>query len=366
MPLWQTSRMEPITPAPTPVYLISPAGALAPDAPVERALENLRRAGFAPKLDRAALKRRQRFAGSDDDRVAAFERAAAQDASIVMITRGGYGLTRILPRLDFKALARSRKRWVGLSDFTAFQLGMLARAKAATWAGPSLIADFGAESFEALDEITVGTFQDAMSGVLEVLGFRYGGPAGVEARGTLWGGNLSVVCSLLGTPWFPKVGGGILLFLPIQSADQNEIVRQQCQGFVRLCQFVELRGGRRLALKLVDESRNRGIRKPGLRVNICPGRQLVGRQGWHVNRHGGQLRRCRCRSPKNFHQVFRSHAGHYPTLARHARSDFQHELNRLRNCAKIITFKRKLQSLQILSCCGIEFLDSQSLEVVFR
>lgn len=210
MPLWQTSRMEPITPAPTPVYLISPAGALAPDAPVERALENLRRAGFAPKLDRAALKRRQRFAGSDDDRVAAFERAAAQDASIVMITRGGYGLTRILPRLDFKALARSRKRWVGLSDFTAFQLGMLARAKAATWAGPSLIADFGAESFEALDEITVGTFQDAMSGVLEVLGFRYGGPAGVEARGTLWGGNLSVVCSLLGTPWFPKVGGGIL------------------------------------------------------------------------------------------------------------------------------------------------------------
>lgn len=210
MPLWQTSRMEPITPAPTPVYLISPAGALAPDAPVERALENLRRAGFAPKLDRAALKRRQRFAGSDDDRVAAFERAAAQDASIVMITRGGYGLTRILPRLDFKALARSRKRWVGLSDFTAFQLGMLARAKAATWAGPSLIADFGAESFEALDEITVGTFQDAMSGVLEVLGFRYGGPAGVEARGTLWGGNLSVVCSLLGTPWFPKVDGGIL------------------------------------------------------------------------------------------------------------------------------------------------------------
>jgi muramoyltetrapeptide carboxypeptidase len=195
---------------PTPVYLISPSGALAPDAPVERALENLRRAGFAPKMDRAALRRRQRFAGSDDDRVAAIGRAAAQDAEIVMVTRGGYGLTRILPRLDFKALARARKRWVGLSDFTAFQLAMLAKAKAATWSGPSLIADFGAERFEDLDEITVGTFQDAMSGALEIVGFRCGGPSGVEARGTLWGGNLAIVCGLLGTPWFPKVDGGIL------------------------------------------------------------------------------------------------------------------------------------------------------------
>ncbi|HWS76014.1 MAG TPA: LD-carboxypeptidase [Quisquiliibacterium sp.] len=195
---------------PVPVYLISPSGALAPDAPVERALENLRRAGFAPKLDRAALKRRQRFAGSDDDRVAAIERAAAQDAGIVMVTRGGYGLTRILPRLDFKALARARKRWVGLSDFTAFQLAMLAKAKAVTWSGPSLIADFGAERFEDLDEVTLGTFQEAMSGALEIVGFRYAGPAGVEARGTLWGGNLAIVCGLLGTPWFPKVDGGIL------------------------------------------------------------------------------------------------------------------------------------------------------------
>ena len=208
--LWQTAAMKDTASGPTPVYLISPSGALAPDAPVERALENLRRAGFAPKLDRAALKRRQRFAGSDDDRVAAIERAAAQDAGIVMVTRGGYGLTRILARLDFKALARARKRWVGLSDFTAFQLAMLARAKAVTWSGPSLIADFGAERFEDLDEVTLGTFQEAMSGALEIVGFRCGGPSGVEARGTLWGGNLAIVCGLLGTPWFPKVDGGIL------------------------------------------------------------------------------------------------------------------------------------------------------------
>lgn len=194
----------------SPIYLISPSGAVAPDAPLERALANLRAAGFAPVLDRAALKVRQRFAGSDDERAAAFARAAAQPASIVMTTRGGYGLTRILPRLDFKALARANKRWVGLSDFTAFQLAMLARAKAVTWAGPALLEDFAAERFEDVDETTLGSFRDAMDGSVEILGFRYSGPKEVDARGTLWGGNLSIVCALLGTPWFPKVQGGIL------------------------------------------------------------------------------------------------------------------------------------------------------------
>jgi muramoyltetrapeptide carboxypeptidase len=196
--------------AATPAYLISPSGAVARDAPVQRALSHLRQAGFAPVLDRAALKVRQRFAGADQERAAAFGRAAAQPADIVMITRGGYGLTRILPALDFRALARAGKRWVGLSDFTAFQLAMLARARAVTWSGPTLLDDFGVERFEDVDEVTLGAFREAMSGALEAVGFRCNGPAGVEARGTLWGGNLSMVCALLGTPWFPKVAGGIL------------------------------------------------------------------------------------------------------------------------------------------------------------
>jgi muramoyltetrapeptide carboxypeptidase len=193
-----------------PVYLISPSSAIAADAPLELALANLRAAGFAPRLDRAARKVRQRFAGSDVERAGAFARAAAQHARIVMITRGGYGMTRILPMLDFEALAASGKQWVGLSDFTAFHLAMLARAGAATWAGPALLDDFVAPDGDTLDEVTVDGFREAMDGLLEAVGFRCSGPSGVEARGTLWGGNLSIVCNLLGTPWFPQVRGGIL------------------------------------------------------------------------------------------------------------------------------------------------------------
>ncbi|MFA7505581.1 MAG: LD-carboxypeptidase [Burkholderiaceae bacterium] len=192
------------------IYLFSPAGAVPEgDSRVERGLANLRRLGYAPRLDRAALARSMRFAGTDRMRLAAFERAAAAPESIAMITRGGYGLSRILPRLPLARLAESGKRWVGYSDFTAFQLAMLARVGATTWSGPSLLADFGG-SFESLDENTVATFDDAMAGRLEVLGFRVSGPAGIDERGVLWGGNLALVCAMLGTPWFPRIERGIL------------------------------------------------------------------------------------------------------------------------------------------------------------
>jgi muramoyltetrapeptide carboxypeptidase len=191
------------------IYAISPSGATREPERLRRAAAHLGRAGWPVRFDRAAFASSQRFAGTDAQRAAAFARAAAQPAPVVMITRGGYGLTRYLDALDYPALAAAGKRWVGVSDFTAFQLAMLARAGAVTWAGPALV-DFGAERAEDVDETTLGAFTDAMSGRLQVLGFRCSGAAGVEARGTLWGGNLSVLCALVGTPYFPRVRGGIL------------------------------------------------------------------------------------------------------------------------------------------------------------
>lgn len=194
----------------TGIYAISPSGAVPADGRLEHARANLAHAGYALRLDRTALRQKQRFAGSDRERAGAFERAAGQAAPIVMITRGGYGLTRLLPQLDFKSLAKAGKQWIGFSDFTAFHLGMLARAGAITWAGPALLDDFGAEHFDHVNEVTLGAFKEAMNGELEIVGFRYAGGVGVDARGTLWGGNLSVLTSMLGTPYFPSIKGGIL------------------------------------------------------------------------------------------------------------------------------------------------------------
>jgi muramoyltetrapeptide carboxypeptidase len=192
------------------IYAISPSGAVEDRARVERAIAYLGTAGFTVRLDRSALAVHQRFAGQDRARAGAFQRAAASDCAIVMATRGGYGLTRYLRLLDYPSLAQSDKRWVGLSDFTAFHLAMLAKAGAVTWAGPCLAAGFGAEASAGVDPTTAGSFQDMVAGTLEAVGFATRGNAGLEAEGVLWGGNLAMVCTLLGTPFFPQVKGGLL------------------------------------------------------------------------------------------------------------------------------------------------------------
>jgi muramoyltetrapeptide carboxypeptidase len=192
------------------IYLISPSGAVSKPERARQAAGILKSLGMPVRFDPAALRRMQRFAGNDEARAGAFARAAQQEAPIIMITRGGYGLTRLLPALDFRALARAGKQWIGYSDFTAFHLGMLAKAGATTWAGPVLLDDFAVDSPDEVDPVSLGCFREAMSGELEMLGFKAGCPDAVDARGTLWGGNLTVTCALLGTPWFPKVRGGIL------------------------------------------------------------------------------------------------------------------------------------------------------------
>ncbi len=194
------------------LYVISPAGAVHDPARLKRACTLLRRHGFQLELDpKVRAVHQQRFAGDDATRQAAFERALASDAPTIVTSRGGYGLTRYLPWLDYERLAASGKRWVGFSDFTAFHLAMLTLTGATTWAGPALCPHFGHENPADVDPTTLETLGDAVAGRLEVLGFRCKSmAAGFETEGILWGGNLSMVCALLGTPFFPQIEDGIL------------------------------------------------------------------------------------------------------------------------------------------------------------
>jgi muramoyltetrapeptide carboxypeptidase len=195
--------------------VFSPSGAVPEGLDLQRALERLRALGFDARRDRAALARRQRFAGSDEQRLAAIHRVADEAPEVAMATRGGYGLTRLLDAIAWKKLARSVERgtrWVGLSDFTALQLGLLAHTGAASWAGPCALEGFGrADDAGGVDDVTAACFAEAMRGELEAVGFRTeAGFDGLELRGTLWGSNLAMLCSLVGTPHLPAVRGGVL------------------------------------------------------------------------------------------------------------------------------------------------------------
>ena len=198
-----------------PTTLFTPAGVVARAAPLRLAVKRLKALGFEATLDEAALARHQRFGGDDELRLDALHRVARQAPSVALATRGGYGLTRLLDRIDWPLLATSVERgtrWVGHSDLTALQLGLLAHTGASSWAGPLAAGDFGRdEAAGGLDDITAACFKEAMEGDLEAVGFRTEpGFDGLEASGRLWGGNLTVLMSLLGTPHWPRIDGGVL------------------------------------------------------------------------------------------------------------------------------------------------------------
>jgi len=193
------------------IGVVAPSGYAADPAAFARGLAHLRSLGHTVQDFSASGTRELRFAGTDEQRIAQLH-AAARDPSIeiVIALRGGYGLSRLLPAVDLKLLSdsviNSGKRWVGHSDFTVVQLALLSSG-AGTYAGPMICDDF---SREDLSDFTQQHFWQCMSQASVRVQLPVHGNPRVQTDGTLWGGNLTMLCSLLGTPWMPAIKNGIL------------------------------------------------------------------------------------------------------------------------------------------------------------
>ena len=197
------------------IYIFSPSSAVRDKAVIRRGVARLKALGHEVELDEAVFATHMRFAGDDETRLAAIHRAAASGADVALITRGGYGLTRLLPEIRYKTVAKAiakGTRFVGLSDFTAFQNAVLAETGAVTWSGPALGEDFGVEGEP--DDIMQACFEDLVSGQGEGTGWQLPRTQAPETpiglKGELWGGNLAILSALVGTRWLPKIKGGIL------------------------------------------------------------------------------------------------------------------------------------------------------------
>ncbi|MGO4765013.1 muramoyltetrapeptide carboxypeptidase [Cupriavidus sp. 2KB_3] len=155
-----------------------------------------------------------RFGGTDAERLADLHAiGTGAQRELTLAVRGGYGLGRLLGKIDFARIAdRARASGtpiVGHSDFTAFQLAYLAATGGVTFAGPMLLADFGAEPVDAyMWQHFEAILRDPAYTVTVEAPQTLARP--VAVAGTLWGGNLAMLCSLLGTPYMPKIDGGIL------------------------------------------------------------------------------------------------------------------------------------------------------------
>ena len=248
------------------VYIYSPSGAVRDKPAFKRGVARLKTLGHEVEIDASALASHMRFAGNDEIRLAAIHRAAASGADVALISRGGYGITRILGGIRYKAVAKAIDKgmlFVGMSDFTAFSQAVLAKTGATTWAGPALCEGFGTDDkadgsdshakdkgkgkSNGPDDIMEACFNDLLTGQGEGAGWRQlsavtsseSAPSQlVPSQSTstqskskeianysintsekdefiiknaiLWGGNLAVLTSLVGTPYLPQVKGGIL------------------------------------------------------------------------------------------------------------------------------------------------------------
>jgi muramoyltetrapeptide carboxypeptidase len=216
--------------APKPLLPGGSIGLFAPSGVVNiprmnAAVEALTAAGYRVVVAPETARQWRYFAGSDDERLVSFHTMLADPTlDAMMMVRGGYGWSRLLHRIDWGAVAASRKTFVGFSDFTAFNLAALAQANLVTFAGPGAAIDFGgaedtaktqadhafmsAHCWPALagEAVTAGPFNDS---------FTYR-PRTIS--GLLWGSNLSLLAHLVGTPFLPRIDGGILFLEEIGEA----------------------------------------------------------------------------------------------------------------------------------------------------
>jgi muramoyltetrapeptide carboxypeptidase len=276
------------TPAPAglPLTLFTPSSAVRSAAVLRRAARRLQALGFDVTQDEAALARHQRFGGDDATRLAAIHRVAAAAPAVAMATRGGYGLTRLLDHIDWPLLGRSVEagtRWVGYSDVTALHLALWAHTGQGSWAGPMAAGDFGRSAAEGgVDEVTAGCFAEAMHGELEAVGFRTtAGFDGLQLRGPLWGGNLAMVCALLGTPHFPSLRqrrGGVLFLEDVNEAPYRieRLLLQLHQAGVLASQQAVLLGGFSPAPRSPADRGHDLKAVWGLLRSLCPAPVLTG------------------------------------------------------------------------------------------
>lgn len=193
------------TSRPRTVGIVAAAGFVPDPAVIDRAARFFSSIGWRVEAGDTVFSRDQRFAGSDAERLADLQRFATDPSiDLVLSARGGYGLSRLLDRIDFAAIRKRAPVVVGYSDFTAFNLAYMA-AGGVSCAGPSA-ADFGAEH---RDDFTMENFFGLLEGRSYAVPLELDGPA-ADLSGRLWGGNLALVTALVGTRFLPRVRGGIL------------------------------------------------------------------------------------------------------------------------------------------------------------
>jgi muramoyltetrapeptide carboxypeptidase len=201
------------------IGLISPASTPDNLEKINKSVEYFEKLGYRVIVGKNVGKVRGYLAGTDDERLEDFHSMFSnKDVKAIFCVRGGYGTIRFLDKINFNLIKKNPKIFVGYSDITALQLAIFHKTGLITFAGPMAAVDFTGD----VDPFTEENFWKMVTSTKPFGKFK--NPQGEriscitkgKAKGRLLGGNLSLVCSLLGTPFIPKFDKAILFLEEVE------------------------------------------------------------------------------------------------------------------------------------------------------
>jgi len=203
------------------IGLVAPASTPSTEEIIEKGAAYLEQLGYRVKFGKHIRNTHGYLAGTDEERAADLNNMVRdKDVKAIFTIRGGYGTPRILQTIDYRSLKQNPKIIVGYSDITALQLAIFRKIGLVTFSGPMT----GVEMWKGIDPYTeenfwrlltstkkIGVLKNPIDEPLKIL--KHG-----KAHGQLLGGNLSLLASLMGTPFLPKLRSSILFLEDVEEA----------------------------------------------------------------------------------------------------------------------------------------------------
>jgi muramoyltetrapeptide carboxypeptidase len=197
------------------VALVAPASAPVDAGDIDLSLAVLRDMGFKVQLGRHIPKRHGFLAGQDRERAGDLMRAFT-DRRVrgIFCVRGGYGTARLLPLLDYQIIRDHPKVFVGFSDMTSLHCAFLKKSGLLSFHGPMTASNLIKKDYPAFSRESLWrtiTTPKTPGSILR--GYRQKTVSIVrrgKVSGELVGGNLSVLCTVIGTPYQPVFHNRIL------------------------------------------------------------------------------------------------------------------------------------------------------------
>lgn len=196
------------------IGIVAPAGNIRNLAQIEKVKCYFNKKGYKVKISQGLYETDRYLAGEDKLRASELMKFFLDDeVNAIVCARGGYGTYRILDMLDYDLIRKNPKIFVGYSDITALHSAIAKKSNLVTFHGPLALSDFGVDE---VDEYTEKVFFDILekndeSSYIYKNTENYTCINKGQANGELFAGNLTVLCGLLGTPYFPELKNKILI-----------------------------------------------------------------------------------------------------------------------------------------------------------